>query len=494
MTYLLLYNKNKFMRKEKYTDEVLKQLAEKKNGHKYDYSKLIGNTRVRNGRKEILVICPKHGEFYQNAYQHIFRGDGCKKCKYDKMSQNRRCNENDFIDKCKEKFSHKNFVYDEVIYENNRNKVKIICKEKFPNGKEHGVFEITPSQMLKVEEPCPYCSRNGKKDFNYFVNMCEHVHQNDYDYSISETSFKNFKTKIPILCKKADNEGNIHGVFYQTPSAHLLGQGCPKCANEKRIDKNTLTHEEFIKKVLKIYGNELYDLDKIRYIDSKHYINIICKKHGEFKKMPSMFLLGQGCPKCANEKRIDKNTLTHEEFIKRLPLPIKENIDIITQYIKSKKEIIVKCKTCNYEWLTTPNKLISGCGCPVCNRSGGKVENNLFKRIKAVFPDAIHLYYNKDILGKQSLDIFIPSLNIAIEYQGEQHFIAIDHFGGTEGLIKTIERDKRKFDICNKNNIKLYYMVPLKYYHTNGIYNKQNTYMRIDRLINALKRQKNNKF
>lgn len=30
MTYLLLYNKNKFMRKEKYTDEVLKQLAEKK--------------------------------------------------------------------------------------------------------------------------------------------------------------------------------------------------------------------------------------------------------------------------------------------------------------------------------------------------------------------------------------------------------------------------------------------------------------------------------
>lgn len=51
-------------------------------------------------------------------------------------------------------------------------------------------------------------------------------------------------------------------------------------------------------------------------------------------------------------------------------------------------------------------------------------------------------------LGNQRLDIFIPELKLAIEYQGQQHFKAVELFGGNEGYIKTKERDKDKRIKC----------------------------------------------
>jgi len=33
-------------------------------------------------------------------------------------------------------------------------------------------------------------------------------------------------------------------------------------------------------------------------------------------------------------------------------------------------------------------------------------------------------------LAPQRLDIFVPALSLAIEYQGEQHFLPLDHLGG----------------------------------------------------------------
>jgi len=51
------------------------------------------------------------------------------------------------------------------------------------------------------------------------------------------------------------------------------------------------------------------------------------------------------------------------------------------------------------------------------------------------------------------LDIFVPSLNLAIEYQGEQHFFPIKHFGGKKGLLKLQSRDQQKKQACEDNNI-----------------------------------------
>lgn len=89
-------------------------------------------------------------------------------------------------------------------------------------------------------------------------------------------------------------------------------------------------------------------------------------------------------------------------------------------------------------------------------KSKWKSEQLLFRVIAEFFNDAIYQYHD-DWLDRQTLDIYIPSLKLGIEYQGEQHFNEISVFGGEEGLKKTKERDIRKKSLCKKNGIKLMY-------------------------------------
>ena len=85
-------------------------------------------------------------------------------------------------------------------------------------------------------------------------------------------------------------------------------------------------------------------------------------------------------------------------------------------------------------------------------------ETMLYNYISVLFPNyEIHREASPDWLEGQRFDIYIPKLSLAIEYQGEQHFRAIELFGGKEGLLKTIKRDKIKADKCNKNQIHLVY-------------------------------------
>lgn len=79
---------------------------------------------------------------------------------------------------------------------------------------------------------------------------------------------------------------------------------------------------------------------------------------------------------------------------------------------------------------------------------------DLFKIVKKEYSNAIYQYRPK-WLNSQSLDIFIPNLNIGIEYQGKQHYEPVTFFGGDEGYKKTVERDKRKEVLYKKNNINL---------------------------------------
>lgn len=85
-------------------------------------------------------------------------------------------------------------------------------------------------------------------------------------------------------------------------------------------------------------------------------------------------------------------------------------------------------------------------------------ETQLFKIISFIFSShSVVREASPDWLGKQRLDVYIPELSIAVEYQGEQHFKPIELFGGAPGLKATRDRDKRKKTLCDANNVKLIY-------------------------------------
>jgi len=54
-----------------------------------------------------------------------------------------------------------------------------------------------------------------------------------------------------------------------------------------------------------------------------------------------------------------------------------------------------------------------------------------------------------------SFDFYLPNLNTCIEFDGQQHYNIIEHFGGEKILIENQVRDDIKNKYCLENNIKI---------------------------------------
>jgi hypothetical protein len=62
-----------------------------------------------------------------------------------------------------------------------------------------------------------------------------------------------------------------------------------------------MTTEEFIHKAKAVHGDK-YDYSKVKYINNRIKVLIICPIHGDFEQKPSNHLQGQGCPTCGKEE------------------------------------------------------------------------------------------------------------------------------------------------------------------------------------------------
>lgn len=83
-------------------------------------------------------------------------------------------------------------------------------------------------------------------------------------------------------------------------------------------------------------------------------------------------------------------------------------------------------------------------------------ETLLYQIIARIFPDLeISRHHRPDWLEGLELDIYIPSLKLGIEYQGQQHYQPISIWGGKGALIALQERDERKRKLCKALEITL---------------------------------------
>ena len=83
-------------------------------------------------------------------------------------------------------------------------------------------------------------------------------------------------------------------------------------------------------------------------------------------------------------------------------------------------------------------------------------ETELLYRVRELLPGiAVIPHGQPKWLGRQHLDIWIPSLSVGIEYHGAQHFRPVEFFGGEAAFLKAKERDERKRTLCAANSIRL---------------------------------------
>lgn len=332
----------------------------------------------------------------------------------------------------------------------------------------------------------------GKDGFVIKANL---KHNNRYNYD--SVLYINNQTKVDIFCRE-------HGLFKQSPNAHMSGQGCPKCMNGIKY-----TQDEFLFKANKVHNN-FYNYDSVIYNNSYEYINIICPVHGIFKQMVNNHLSGQGCPKCKgkglstddcikmfNDKhnfKYDYSKVKYElqdkevqiicpthgvfyqtpknhlrskngcpdcsnvkisnttDFIKK-SVKIHDNIydykDV--NYINAKSNVNIICKI-HGSFYQQPTKHLSGQGCPICKLSKGELY--IYKYLKNINISFKRQYKFENL--NLVFDFYLPDYNLCIEYDGIQHFKPINYFGGKKSYIEQINRDKIKNQYCTDNNIILY--------------------------------------
>lgn len=88
-----------------------------------------------------------------------------------------------------------------------------------------------------------------------------------------------------------------------------------------------------------------------------------------------------------------------------------------------------------------------------------KAEHSAYLALKTLLPDLEVFQHASPIwLAPQHLDIFVPAANLAVEYQGEQHFAPIEIFGGQAGFEATVKRDVNKQKLCELAGLRLEYI------------------------------------
>ena len=266
-------------------------------GNKYDYSKVNYN-KVTD---KICIICPEHGEFWQEARQH-YRGQGCPKCGVEKRAESRKDNNESFIEKARKIYGDK-YDYSKVNYIDSLQKVCIICPK-------HGEFLKRADGFLQGHG-CPKCGKEiGDMKITLtkeeFIEKAKEVHGDKYDYS--KVNYTNQKKKVCIICPE-------HGEFWQNPFSHYNGNGCPKCGLIKRSKTQTKSTEKFIKQAKEVHGDK-YDYSKVNYVNTNTLINIICPEHGVFEQKPTYHLNGCGCQQCSTIKSHYEDALY--EYIKSI--------------------------------------------------------------------------------------------------------------------------------------------------------------------------------
>lgn len=381
----------------KYTREKFLTKAQLIHNNKYDYSKSYFNSLS----DKIIIICHTHGEFLQRASHHL-SGQNCFKC----CKENIRNTTDQFITKSKNIHGDK-FNYDKTNYIKFNTKVDIVCN--ICNTE----FKQSPRQHLSGKYNCPNCVKHccALTHEEFLFKACK-IHNNKYSYE--EVIYINNISLIKIFCKSC----NIY--FLQSPSNHLRGQGCKKCASNSLAEQTRKCLDDFIKDAKIIHGDK-YNYIYCNYINNYTKIDILCNLCDHiFEQIPSDHLSGRGCRACSSKRKGLNSRITETEFIERAHNIHGDKYEYnITQFPIFSYKVDIKCKSCN-KWFKqmASSHLIIGNGCPYCAHSH-------ISKVETEWLDYLQIPENKrqivlNIQGKQfRVDAYNHETKQIFEFLGD---------------------------------------------------------------------------
>lgn len=259
--------------------------------------------------------------------------------------------------------------------------------------------------------------------------------------------------ELTVVKKIGTIEGRVHwlckcscGKEKETLAGNLV-QGITTSCGCKTLEKCRQAHSKDL-------SNQIFGRLTVLYRSKTNYKKWVCKCIcGNTAEVTTSSLLSGHTKSCGclirdNIKKVNFIDLTGQKFGK---------LTVLHQDISKKKKVAYwKCQCeCGNVISVSSHLLRTGrtrsCGC-IKSFGEEKIANILTK---------MNINYEKEKSfqdlnnGNLRFDFYLPELQILIEYQGEQHYKAIDFFGGQKRFKEQQSRDNLKREYCKEKNYSL---------------------------------------
>lgn len=406
----------KYNNSRKLTIEKMHQLAESKGG------KCL-STEYMNANSVLLWQCDKKHK-WKSRYHDINRGCWCPHCSHiarltiKEMYELAKLREGECLSK---------------EYVNNRAPLEWKCNK--------GHVWKANAHDIKSGHWCPKCaiSTNAIKKRLTIDEMWQIAISRNGE-CLSE-SYIGGHIKLKWKCK----EGHT---WWATPSSVKSGKWCLICAGKQ---KRTI---EEVKKLSESKGGRCLSE---KYISTDSKLKWQCKEGHIWESTPYLIRKGHWCPKCSFVIGGLKNRLGIEEMHELAKL--KDGKCLSEHYTNANTKLKWKCME-DHIWEARPNSIKQGVWCPNCARGVG--ERTCRKYFEAMFsrgfPSSKPSWLVTRNGTKMELDGYSRELNLAFEYQGQQHYRDVGFFSKTMSFEKRKNYDKLKRRICEQKGVILLYV------------------------------------
>lgn len=313
---------------------------------------------------------------------------------------------------------------------------------------------------IKQGNLCPRCGIEARAKASILPNALEtaRLYAESKGGKCLSIEYINSNTKMEWKCENP-NHTSWFAIYHNIVK---YNKWCPECAKITIGNKNK-NHKalETARLHAESKGGKCLSKD---YVNSKTKMEWKCENFNHpswFATYSNIVSNGHWCIPCGSEKKskIFKNSLGLE--IAESYAELKGGKCLSTEYNQAHEKLEWKCKDPNHDsWFSSFVAVVHGNGwCPKCGEKRNvqeyRVRNILNYLLDTSFVKTRLLDWNFNPVTKRKLELdgFSEELNIAFEFQGQQHFV--DYYEDPKKFSDQQYRDKIKLENCNNNNVKL---------------------------------------
>jgi len=323
-------------------------------------------------------------------------------------------------------------------------------------------YMATAFDKMRNRGGCPYCKNmRVLKGFNDLASRNPELLV-EWNYQLNEKLPEEITfcsgVKVHWICRKDNRHKWEESPFFRTNKDR--NWGCPYCAGKRvlaGVNDLSTTHPHWLDE-WDFQKNSKIGLKPTEYTyGSSKEAYWLCKDYGHSWKVEIQARVKYGCPVCANLKVLPG----YNDFASQAPVYLLEEWNYNKNDVKP-HEICFKtdrsvwwiCSKGHSYSMSVYSRSVMNYGCRKCSNNGvSKMEKSLLNFIQTLLPIHSIEENTRNVIKPYELDIYIPDLNLAFEFNGTYWHSDSIIFARTG--MSAAEFHRMKTDMCAKLGIKL---------------------------------------